>query len=84
MSMKMTHFERKYSPWYRHMICIGENKIDSEKGVLETLCLFPEPTMQTASHSHKRQLLELIRQGLEVHQWHDIEVPIIGKKHTNL
>ena len=83
-SMKMSNFEREHSPWYRCMMCIGESKIDSEKGVLESLCLFPQPTMQTASHSHKRQLFELIRQGLEVHQRHDIEVPIIGKKHTNL
>ena len=83
-SMKMSNFERKHSPWYRCMMCNGKNKIDSEKGVLESLCLFPQPTMQTASHSHKRQLFELIRQGLEVHQRHDIEVPIIGKKHTNL
>ena len=34
--MKMFNFERKYSPGYRHMICIGKTKSTSEKGLLET------------------------------------------------
>ena len=33
-SMKMSHFERKYSPEYRHLICIGKTKSTSEKGLL--------------------------------------------------
>ena len=32
--MKLSNFERKYSPGYRHMICIGKTKSTSEKGVL--------------------------------------------------
>ena len=31
-STKMSDFERKYSPWNRHMICINwENKINKRK-----------------------------------------------------
>ena len=33
-SMKMSNFERKYCPEYRHMICIGKTKSTSEKGLL--------------------------------------------------
>ena len=33
-SMKMSNFERKYSPEYRHIICIGKTKSTSEKGLL--------------------------------------------------
>ena len=33
-SMKMSNFEIKYSPEYRHMICIGKTKSTSEKGLL--------------------------------------------------
>ena len=32
-SMKMSNFERKYSPGYRHKICIGKRKSTSEKGL---------------------------------------------------
>ena len=31
--MKMPNFERKYSPGYRHMICIGKTKSTSGKGL---------------------------------------------------
>ena len=33
-SMKMSNFERKHSPEYRHMICIGQTTSTSEKGLL--------------------------------------------------
>ena len=32
--MNMSNFERKLSPGYRHMICIGKTKSTSEKGLL--------------------------------------------------
>ena len=31
--MKMSNFDRKYSPGNRHMICIGKTKTTSEKGL---------------------------------------------------
>ena len=30
----MSNLERKYSPGYRHMICIGKTKSTGEKGLL--------------------------------------------------
>lgn len=43
-SMKMFNFERKYSPWSRHMICTGKTKLTYEKCLLpsdiEVLLLF--------------------------------------------
>ena len=35
--MTMSNFERKYSPGYRHMICTGQTKSTSEKGLLSSL-----------------------------------------------
>ena len=32
--MKMSKFDRKYSPGYRHIICIGKTKSIGEKGLL--------------------------------------------------
>ena len=32
-SMKMSNYESKYSPGYRHMICIGKAKSSNEKGL---------------------------------------------------
>ena len=33
--MRMSNFERKYSPGYRHMICIGKTKSTNEKVCFE-------------------------------------------------
>ena len=33
--MKISNFGRKYSPGYRHMICIGKTKSTSAKGLLK-------------------------------------------------
>ena len=33
-SIKMSNLERKYSPVYRHIICIGKTKSTGEKGLL--------------------------------------------------
>ena len=38
-SMKMSNFERKCSPEYRHVICIGKTKSTSQKGLLEKTSL---------------------------------------------
>ena len=38
-SMKMFNFERKYSPGYRYMICIGKTKSTSKKGQFFNLLL---------------------------------------------
>ena len=35
--MKMSNFERKYSPGYRHVICIGKTKSKSQNCLLGIL-----------------------------------------------
>ena len=38
----MTNFERKYSPGYCHMICIGKTKSTSEEGLFDGVSLNKE------------------------------------------
>ena len=45
-NIKMSNFERKYSPGYRHMICTGKTTPRSKKGV------FPFRNEITSLYSH--------------------------------
>ena len=44
--MRMKNFERKYSPGYRHMICIVKTKSTSEKGLLRKVLIYGNTTSQ--------------------------------------
>ena len=55
-SMKITNLEGKYSPGYRHMICIGKTKSTSEKGLL--------PSSLRLIHSTLRFLLSVGKPSL--------------------
>ena len=57
-SMKMSNFERKYYPGYRHMICFGKKNQQAKKVYLTSICYESISSLHSENYTKSTTLLK--------------------------